>query len=175
MELNQLRIQHTKERGYHCARYNTGGRCTLPQTHKLNGGKALPGWKNMVLRHKTSVKLETTCHHWPIKTLAPGANTDTTMWIFARLVSKQMLTTTLDIMVKHIGAWVKTDKAHSKDFKVVSFMFMNDIQKAKSVDDYQKKSPGFLHKHFEQRLKGSSKFSYFQYTCPVGHTLTASR
>jgi hypothetical protein len=86
-----------------------------------------------------------------------------------------MLTTTLDIMVKHIGAWVKTDKAHSKDFKVVSFMFMNDIQKAKSVDDYQKKSLGFLHKHFEQRLKGSSKFSYFQYTCPVGHTLTASR
>jgi len=103
---------------------------------------------------------------WNTKTLAPGANMDTTTWTFARLVSNQMLTTTLvDIMVEHIGAWVKADEARSKDFEVVSLMFMNDIQKANSADDYKKKSPGFLHK-LEQRLKGSSKVLLFPVHLP---------
>jgi len=83
-------------------------------------------------------------------------------------MSNQMLTTTLvDIMVEHIGAWVKADKARSDNFEVVSLVFMNDIEKAKSVDDYQKKSPGFLHK-LEQRLKGSSKVLLFPVHLPSG-------
>jgi hypothetical protein len=43
---------------------------------------------------------------------------------------------------------------------VVSLVFMNDIAKASSADDYQKKSPGFLHK-LEQTLRGSSKVLLF--------------
>lgn len=98
---------------------------------------------------------------WQARIHVPGTSTDTTTRSFTKLVSNQMLTTTLvDIMVEHIGAWVKADKACSDDFEVVSLIFMNDIEKANSVDDYQKKSPGFLHK-LEQRLKGSSKVLLF--------------
>ena len=98
---------------------------------------------------------------WGERTLAPGTSTGTTTQSFSMLLSNQMLNTTLvDIMVEWIGARVRADKAQSDKFEVVSLVFMNDIKKASSADDYKKRSPGFLHK-LEQRLRGSSKVLLF--------------
>jgi hypothetical protein len=98
---------------------------------------------------------------WGERTFAPGSSTGTTTQGFSTLLSNQMLNTTLvDIMVEHIGAWVRADEARSDKFEVVSLVFMNDIEKASSADDYKKKSPGFLHK-LERRLRGSSKVLIF--------------
>ena len=91
----------------------------------------------------------------------PGAGTYTTTQDFVRLLSDEMLNTTLvDIMVEHVANWVRADEVLSEKFEVVSLVFMNDIQKVTSPDDYKKKSPGFLHK-LEGRLKGSSKILLF--------------
>jgi hypothetical protein len=98
---------------------------------------------------------------WGERTLVPGTSTGTTTQSFSTVLSDEMLNTTLvDMMVEHIGAWVRADKTRSDKFEVVSLVFINDIEKASSADDYQKRSPGFLHK-LEQRLRGSSKVLLF--------------
>jgi hypothetical protein len=103
---------------------------------------------------------------WRADILAPGATTKATTVAFSRLLSDKMLTTTLvDMMVEHIAAWVKADKSRADKFEVVSLIFINDIEKAKSADDYKKKSPGYLHK-VEERLKGSSKVLLFPVHLP---------
>jgi len=104
---------------------------------------------------------------WQGRTLMPGGSTYTTTRDFATLLSNQMLTTTLvDIMVEHIADYVRADEDLSEKFKVVSLVFMNNIEKATSLDDYKKKSLGFLHK-LEGRLKGSSKILLFPVHLPL--------
>jgi hypothetical protein len=90
----------------------------------LAATEALEAWKKSIVwlqnySTKTGVQsdIDQTQKHlrslaWGERTLAPGASTGTTTRSFSLLLSNQMLNTTLvDIMVKHIGAWVRTDQA----------------------------------------------------------------
>ena len=96
----------------------------------------------------------------------PGSSNSTSL-DFTRLLSNKMLTTTLvEMMVKHIGNWVRADGVHSEKYKVVGLVFMNDIEKAMSPDAYEKKSLGFLHK-LEGKLKASLKILLFPVHLPA--------
>jgi hypothetical protein len=140
--------------------------------------EAKAGWKNSIRwLQKYGVGTEAQTEHvqarknlsslaWRVETFAPGASTNTTTEAFNKLLSNQMLNTTLvDIMAEHIAAWVRADEARSEKFEVVSLVFMNDIHKAKCADDYQQKSPSFLHR-LEGRLKGSLKVLLFPVHLP---------
>jgi hypothetical protein len=103
---------------------------------------------------------------WQAQTLVPGSNNSTTQ-DFARLLSNEMLTTTLvDMMVEHIANWVRADEVLSAKFEVVGLVFMNDILKAMSPNAYKKKSPGFLHK-LEGKLKTCLKILLFPVHLPA--------
>jgi hypothetical protein len=101
---------------------------------------------------------------WNAKAAVPGG-VETTLE-FADLLSDRMIhRTTMDIMVRDIADRVLQDKARSEEFEIVGLGFMYDIEKAKSADDYARKSPPYLYR-LEEKLKSSRKKLLFPVHLP---------
>jgi hypothetical protein len=126
---------------------------------KINTGMGEQGELTQTRKHLSSLA-------WRAQALVPASSTGLATLDFARLLSNQMLTTSLvDIMVEHIAGWVGHDEVLSEKFEVVTLVFMHEIEKAKGEDYYEKKSPTYLHK-LEERLRGSDKSLLFPVHLP---------
>lgn len=104
---------------------------------------------------------------WNEITKVKGAATNMRTVDFARVLSNDMLTTTLvDMLVNIVADHVQSDEILSAKFEVVDLFFMHVIEQAKDPEHYQRKSGKFL-RRLEEKLQGGQKILLYPMHIPA--------
>lgn len=93
---------------------------------------------------------------WNEQTTIPGAASQMTTFAFAGLLASHWVTSThIDMMIQNLTERMESSEALDTLIIIENLRFMNDIEKAKAIDDHNKPLTTFL-KRLEHRIKSNN-------------------